>query len=83
VGCKSKATKVQRLQQQYNAEYPAYARNCVDIETDRSSRMLTGEKLTPEEIATLTARKKERDVRCKPQADHLADLQKQILEAQP
>ena len=76
VGCKSKATKVQRLQQQYNAEYPAYARNCVDIETDRSSRMLTGEKLTPEEIATLTARKKERDVRCKPQADHLADLQK-------
>jgi hypothetical protein len=71
------------LQQQYNAEYPAYARNCVDIETDRSSRMQTGEKLTPEEIATLTARKKERDVRCKPQADHLADLQKQILEAQP
>jgi len=83
VGCENKATKVQRLQQQYNAEYPAYARNCVDIETDRSSRMLTGEKLTPEEIATLTARKKERDVRCKPQADHLADLQKQILEAQP
>jgi uncharacterized protein YcfL len=82
VGCESKATKVQRLQRQYNAEYPAYARSCVDVETDRSSRMLTGEKLTPEEIATLTARKKERDVRCKPQADHLADLQKQILEAQ-
>jgi uncharacterized protein YcfL len=82
VGCESKATKVQRLQQQYNAEYPAYARNCVDVETDRSSRMLTGEMLTPEEIATLTARKKERDARCEPQADHLANLQKQILEAQ-
>ena len=82
VGCKSKATKVQRLQQQYNAEYPAYARNCVDVETDRSSKMLTGERLTPEETATLTARKKERDARCEPQADHLADIQKQILEAQ-
>jgi hypothetical protein len=44
--------------------------------------MLTGEKLTKEEMATLDARKKARDERCKPQADHLADIQRQILAAQ-
>jgi hypothetical protein len=43
---------------------------------------VTGKKLTDEEIATLEAKKKERDARCKPQADHLADLQRQIISAQ-
>jgi hypothetical protein len=33
-------------------------------------------------MATLDARKKARDERCKPQADHLADIQRQILAAQ-
>ena len=30
-GCESKAKKVQQLQEQYNAEYPAYAKDCVDV----------------------------------------------------
>ena len=51
-------------------------------ETEGSARMLTGKKLTSDEIAALEAKKKERDARCKPQADHLADLQRQITAAQ-
>ena len=80
-GCQSKAAKVKQLQDQYNAEYPAYAKDCLD-ETSDSARMLTGEKLTAEQMATLEAKKKERDARCKPEADRLAEIQKQILAAQ-
>jgi len=81
-GCQSKATKVKQLQDQYNAEYPAYAKDCLDPETVGSADLLTGKKLTQEEIAALEAKKKERDARCKPQADRLAQLQKEILAAQ-
>ena len=80
--CQSKAAKVKQLQDQYNAEYPAYAKDCLDPETAGSSDLLTGKKLTQEEIAALEAKKKERDARCKPQADRLAQLQKEILAAQ-
>ena len=80
-GCQSKAEKVKKLQDQYNAQYPAYAKECLD-ETSDSARMLTGEKLTAEQMATLEAKKKERDARCKPVADRLAEIQKQILAAQ-
>ncbi len=51
-------------------------------ETSGAARMLTGEKLTKEQIAALEAKKKERDARCKPEADRLAQLQKEILAAQ-
>ena len=81
-GCQSKAAKVKQLQDQYNAEYPAYAKDCLDPETAGSSDLLTGKKLTQEEIAALEAKKKEREARCKPQADRLAELQKEILAAQ-
>ena len=81
-GCQSKAAKVKQLQDQYNAEYPAYAKECLDPETAGSSDLLTGKKLTQEEIAALEAKKKEREARCKPQADRLAQLQKEILAAQ-
>ena len=81
-GCQSKAAKVKQLQDQYNAEYPAYAKDCLDPETAGSSDLLTGKKLTQEEIAALEAKKKEREARCKPQADRLAQLQKEILAAQ-
>ena len=81
-GCQSKAEKVKQLQDQYNAEYPAYAKDCLDPETAGSADLLTGKKLTQEEIAALEAKKKERDARCKPQADRLAQLQKEILAAQ-
>jgi hypothetical protein len=81
-GCQSKAAKVKQLQDQYNAEYPAYAKDCLDPETAGSSDLLTGKKLTQEEIAALEANKKEREARCKPQADRLAQLQKEILAAQ-
>ena len=81
-GCQSKAEKVRKLLDQYNAEYPAYAKDCLDPETAGSSDLLTGKKLTQEEIAALEAKKKERDARCKPQADRLAQLQKEILAAQ-
>ena len=80
--CQSKAAKVKQLQDQYNAEYPAYAKDCLDPETAGSSDLLTGKKLTQEEIAALETKKKEREARCKPQADRLAQLQKEILAAQ-
>ena len=38
-GCQSKAAKVKQLQDQYNAEYPAYAKDCLDPE-DRRSRKI-------------------------------------------
>ena len=81
-GCQSKAAKVKQLQDQYNAEYPAYAKDCIDPVTAGSSALLTGEKLTPEQIAALEAKKKERDARCKPEADRLAQIQKEIIAAQ-
>ena len=81
-GCQSKAAKVKQLQDQYNAEYPAYAKDCLDPETAGSADLLTGKKLTQEEIAVLEAKKKEREARCKPQADRLAQLQKEIIAAQ-
>ena len=81
-GCQSKAAKVKQLQDQYNAEYPAYAKDCLDPETAGSADLLTGKKLTQEEIAALEAKKKERETRCKPQADRLAQLQKDIIAAQ-
>jgi hypothetical protein len=80
-GCQSKAEKVKKSQDQYDAEYPAYAFECLD-ETSGSATMLTGEKLTPEQIVALDAKKKERDARCKPEADRLAEIQKEILAAQ-
>ena len=55
-GCQSKAGKVKKLQDQYDAEYPAYAKECLD-ETSGSARMLTGEKLTAEQTAALDAKK--------------------------
>ena len=81
-GCQSKAARVKQLQDQYNAEYPAYAKDCLDPETAGSADLLTGKKLAQEEITALEAKKKERDARCKPQADRLAQLQKEILAAQ-
>ena len=82
-GCESKAEKVKKLVDQYNVEYPPYAKACLDEDmTSGASRMLTGEKLTKEQMADLEAKKKERDARCKPQTDHLAELQKEILAAQ-
>ena len=81
-GCESKAKKAQRLQDQYNAEYVPYAQDCLNKETEGSAIMLTGKKLTSDEIAALELKKKEREARCKPQVDHLADLQRQIIAAQ-
>jgi uncharacterized lipoprotein len=80
-GCQSKAEKVNKLLDQYNAEYPAYAKECLE-ETSGSARMLTGEKLTAEQMVTLEAKKKERDARCKPEAARLAQIQREILAAQ-
>jgi hypothetical protein len=81
-GCPSKSAKVKQLRDQYNAEYPAYAKQCIDPVTAGSSELLKGEKLTPDQIAALEAKKKERDARCKPGADRLAQIQKEIIAAQ-
>ena len=81
-GCQSKAAKVKELQGQYKAQYPAYAKDCLDPETAGSADLLKGKKLTQEEIVALEAKKKERDARCRPQADRLAQIQKEILAAQ-
>ena len=82
VGCQSKAEKVKKLQDQYNAEYPAYAKACLDEDTSGAARLLTGERLTAEQTAALEAKRKEREVRCKPEADRLAEFQREILAAQ-
>jgi len=42
----------------------------------------TGEKLTAAQMAELEAKKRAQEARCKPQADHLAEIQRQILAAQ-
>jgi uncharacterized protein YceK len=81
-GCQSKAAKVKQLQDQYNAEYPAYAKECLEEDNSGATRLLTGQTLTKEQMADLEAKKKEREARCKPQADRLAQLQKEILAAQ-
>jgi hypothetical protein len=81
-GCQSKAAKVRQLQDQYHAQYPPYAKECLDPETAGSADLLTGKKLSQDEIAALEAKKKEREARCKPLADHLAQLQKEMLAAQ-
>jgi hypothetical protein len=81
-GCQSKAEKVKQLGDQYNAEYPAFARACLDEDTSGAARLLTGERLTAELTAALEAKRKEREVQCKPEADRLAEFQREILAAQ-
>jgi hypothetical protein len=80
-GCQSKAEKVKNLLDRYNTEYPAYARDCLE-ETSGPARMLTGEQLTVEQMVGLEVERKERDARCKPEADRLAQIQREILAAQ-
>ncbi len=81
-GCQSKAKRVQQLQEQYNAAYAAYSQSCPEDDSSGAARMLTGEKLTPAQIADLEAKKKAQQARCNPQADHLAEIQREILAAQ-
>ena len=73
---------MKQLQDQYNAEYPAYAKECLEEDDSGATRLLTEQTLTKEQMADLEAKKKERDARCKPKADHLAGLQKEILATQ-
>jgi|SRR5580698_9413912 hypothetical protein len=83
VGCESKGHKLAELQAQYNAAYADYVKDCPAIgDTSGAARMLTGEKLTAAQIADLEAKKKAQEARCKPQSDHLAEIQRQILAAQ-
>ena len=81
-GCESKADKVKRSLDQYNAEYPAYAKACLDEDTSGAARLLTGETLTAEQTANLEAKRKEREVQCKPEAERLAEFQGEILAAE-
>lgn len=81
-GCESKTAKVKKLQDQYNAEYPPYAKECLEEDNSGATRLLTGQTLTKEQMADLEAKKKEREARCKPKADHLAEIQREIIAAQ-
>jgi hypothetical protein len=81
-GCESKAHKVAELQAQYNAAYAAYTKDCPEDDSGGAARMLTGEKLTAAQMAVLEAKKRAQETRCKPQSDHLAEIQRQILAAQ-
>ena len=80
--CQSKAEKVKKLMDQYNAEYPAYAKACLEEDTAAAKRLMTGEKLTAEQTAAIEAEQKAREARCKPESDHLAQIQREILAAQ-
>jgi len=81
-GCQSKAAKVKQLQDQYNAEYPAYAKACLEEDSAAAKRLMTGEKLTAEQTAAIEAEQKAREARCKPESDRLAQIQREILAAQ-
>ena len=82
-GCQTKAHKVAQLQAQYNAAYAAYTKDCPATDDNAgAAQMLTGEKLTAAQITDLQTKQKAQEIRCKPQADHLADLQREILAAQ-
>ena len=81
-GCQSKAEKIKKLQDQYNAEYPAYAKACLEEDSAAAKRLMTGEKLTPEQTAAIEAEQKAREARCKPESDRLAQIQREILAAQ-
>jgi hypothetical protein len=82
-GCESREHKVAELQAQYNAAYAAYTKDCPTVgDTSGAARMLTGEKLTAAQMADIEAKKKAQEVRCKPQSDNLANIQRQILAAQ-
>jgi hypothetical protein len=80
-GCQSKTAKVRQLRDQCNADYPAYAKDCLEQDDSGATRLLTEQNLTTEQMADLEAKKKERDARCKPKADRLPQLQKEILAA--
>ena len=82
VGCQSKAEKIKKLQDQYNAEYPAYAKACLEEDSAAAKRLMTGEKLTPEQTAAIEGEQKAREARCKPESDRLAQIQREILAAQ-
>ena len=82
VGCQSKAEKIKKLQDQYNAEYPAYAKACLEEDSAAAKRLMTGEKLTAEQTAAIEAEQKAREERCKPESDRLAQIQREILAAQ-
>jgi hypothetical protein len=81
-GCENKAAKVKKLQDQYNAEYPAYAKACLEEDSAAAKRLMTGEKLTAEQTAAIEAEQKAREARCKPESDRLAQIQRDILAAQ-
>ena len=81
-GCQSKAEKIKKLQDQYNAEYPAYAKACLEEDSAAAKRLMTGEKLTAEQTAAIEAEQKAREARCKPESDRLAQIQRDILAAQ-
>jgi hypothetical protein len=46
---------VKELQDQYNAEYPAYAKDCLEEDNFGATRLLTGQTLTKEQIAALAS----------------------------
>ena len=80
-GCQSKTAKVRQLRDQYNADYPACAKDCLEQDDSGATRPLTGQNLITEQMADLEAKKKERDARSKLKADRLPRLQNKILAA--
>jgi hypothetical protein len=79
-GCQNKVTKIKPLPGPYNDKYRPYAEECID--RSGSVSVLTGGKLATEQVATLDAKKKEREVRGEPEADRAARMQREILAAQ-
>jgi hypothetical protein len=83
-GCKTQpqTPTAEQLQAQYNALYAPYAKDCLSEDYAGSEGMMTGKKLDPQEFAAHEAARKAKEARCKPQADQLAQLQRQIFAAQ-
>jgi hypothetical protein len=60
----------------------AHAKECLDPETAGSADLSNRKEADSKTDSAQEAQKKERVARCKPQADHLAQIQKEILAIQ-
>ncbi len=80
-GCESKADKVKRCRMSTTPNIRHMRKHVSTKTPPEPHRLLTGERLTAEQTAALEAKRKDREVRCKPEADRLAEIQREILAA--
>ncbi|MEO8725450.1 MAG: hypothetical protein ABI383_04950 [Acidobacteriaceae bacterium] len=85
-GCQSNAEsrmkKTQHLQDEYNKLYPAYEKDCLNDQEGEAAvgRILENQNtLTAEQEAAIETKEKAKQARCKPTADRLDKIQREIV----